>query len=89
MGIIFFGIILSGTGSRRINHFNLKNNIRVQTVGYGIMSRPQIQIVKDSFLFDKIKLEDPDEIQKNDSIWLEVRDAKNAQLIKETIQVLQ
>lgn len=84
MGIIFFGIILSGTGSGRMNHFDLGNNIRVQTVGYGIMSRPQIQIVKDAFLFDKIKLEDQDEIKKNDSTWLEIRDAKNAQLIKET-----
>mgnify|MGYP001021358664 CR=1 FL=1 len=84
MGILFFGIILSGTGSGRINHFNLENIIRVQTVGYGVIGRPQIQIVKDGFLFDKIMLEEPDEIQKNDSVWLQVRDAKNAQLVKET-----
>jgi len=84
MGILFFGIILSGTGSGRLNHFNLENNIRIQTVAYGVMSRPRVQIVKDGFLFDKIKLEDQDEIEKNDSTWLEVRDAINAQLVKET-----
>lgn len=84
VGILFFGMILSGTGSGRLNHFNLENNIRIQTVGYGIMGRPLIQIVKDGFLFDKIKLEDKDEIEKNDSTWLNVRDAINVQLIKET-----
>lgn len=84
MGILFFGIILSGTGSGRLNHFNLENNIRIQTVAYGVMGRPRVQIVKDGFLFDKIKLEDQDEIEKNDSTWLEVRDAINAQLVKET-----
>lgn len=84
IGILFFGIILSGTGSGRLNHFNLENNIRIQTAGYGIMGRPLIQIVKDGFLFDKIKLEDKDEIEKNDSTSLNVRDAINVQLIKET-----
>lgn len=84
IGILFFGMILSGTGSGRLNHFNLENNIRIQTVSYSIMGRPLIQIVKDGFLFDKIKLKDQDEIEKNDSTWLNVRDAINVQLIKET-----
>lgn len=98
MAIPFFGIILAGSGSGRYNHFNLENNIRIQTVGYGVMGRPRLQIVKDGFLFDKIKFEDGDEIGSNDVISIkplhakndedlpafEIRDAKNAKLIKET-----
>ena len=104
MALPFFGILLSGSGSGRLNHFNLENNIRVQTVSYGVMGRPRVQIVKDGLLFDKIKLEDGDEIFTNDTTWvevkdvnnpknitkspelktLEIRDAKNAKLIKET-----
>ncbi|MNK06444.1 hypothetical protein D3C87_243420 [compost metagenome] len=84
MALPFFGILLSGSGSGRLNHFSLDNNIRVQTVGYGVMGRPRIQLVRDGFLFDKILLEDADEIKKNDSTWLEVRNAKNAKLISES-----
>jgi len=84
MGIFFFGIMLSTTGSGRLNHFSLQNNIRVQTVGYGVLGRPRLQIVKDGVLFDKIKLETGDEIEKNDSTWFELRDAKNAKFISET-----
>ena len=98
MAIPFFGIILAGSGSGRYNHFSLENNVRVQTVGYGVMGRPRLQIVKDGFLFDKIKFEDGDEIGSNDVISIkplhakndedlpafEIRDAKNAELIKET-----
>lgn len=100
MAIPFFGILLSGSGSGRLNHFNLGNNIRIQTVGYGVMGRPSVQIVKDGLLFDKIKFEDGDEIGANDVISIKsldvkngeeqelpafaIRDAKNIQLIKET-----
>ena len=84
MALPFFGLILSGSGSGRINHFSLENNIRVQTVGYGVIGTPRVQIVKDGLLFDKIKFEHSDEIKKNDSTWLELRDATNAQLISET-----
>ncbi|SOD18362.1 hypothetical protein [Pedobacter xixiisoli] len=84
MAIPFFGILLSASGSGRLNHFNLENNIRVQTVGYGVMGRPRIQLVKSGLLFDRVLLEDGDEIKKNDSTWLEIRDAKNAKLINET-----
>ena len=84
MAIPFFGLLLAGSGSGRLNHFSLENNMRVQTVGYGIMGRPRLQIVKDGLLFDKIVLEDGDEIEKNDSTWLEIRRAKNAKLIGET-----
>lgn len=100
MAIPFFGLILAGSGSGRLNHFNLENNIRIQTVGYGVMGRPRVQIVKDGFLFDKIKFEDGDEIAANDVISIKpvdikngedqdlpafmTRDAKNVKLIKET-----
>lgn len=84
MAIPFFGLFLAGSGSGRLNHFSLENNMRVQTVGYGVMGRPRLQIVKDGLLFDKIVLEDGDEIEKNDSTWLEIRRAKNAKLIGET-----
>lgn len=84
MALPFFAIILSGSGSGRLNHFSLANNIRVQTVAYGVMGRPRLQLVKDGFLFDKILLEDGDEVKQNDSTWLDVRDAKNAVLIGET-----
>ncbi|RZK69063.1 MAG: hypothetical protein EOO85_23055 [Pedobacter sp.] len=84
MALPFFGILLSGSGSGRLNHFSLDNNIRVQTVGYGVMGRPRIQLVRDGFLFDKILLEDAEEIKKNDSTWLEVRNAKNAKLVSES-----
>lgn len=84
MAIPFFGILLSASGSGRLNHFSLENHIRVQTVGYGVMGRPRIQLVRDTFLFDKILLEDSDEIKKNDSTWLEVRNAKSAKLISQT-----
>lgn len=84
MALPFFAIILSGSGSGRLNHFGLDNDIRVQTVGYGVMGRPRLQIVKDGLLFDRILLEDADEIEKNDSTWLELRDAKGARLINET-----
>lgn len=84
MAMPFFALLLAGSGSGRLNHFSLEHNIRVQTVGYGVMGRPRLQIVKDGLLFDKIKLEDGDEIKKNDSTWLELRDAKNARLIGET-----
>ena len=77
MAIPFFGLILAGSGSGRLNHFNLENNIRIQTVSYGVMGRPRLQIVKDGLLFDKIKLEDGDEIFTNDTTWIEVRDANN------------
>lgn len=77
MAIPFFGLILAGSGSGRLNHFNLDNNIRVQTVSYGVMGRPRLQIVKDGLLFDKIKLEDGDEIFTNDTTWIEVKDANN------------
>ncbi|RZL51240.1 MAG: hypothetical protein EOP00_00035 [Pedobacter sp.] len=84
MGLPFFAIVLSTTGNGRLNHFNLNNNIRVQTVSYSIMGRPRLQIVKDDLLFDKIMLEDGDEIEKNDSTTLEIRNAKKANLISET-----
>ena len=84
MAIPFFALLLAGSGSGRLNHFSLENNIRVQTVGYGVMGRPRLQIVKDGLLFDKIMLEDVDEIEKNDSTWLELRNADNAKLIGET-----
>jgi len=77
MALPFFGILLSGSGSGRLNHFNLGNNIRVQTVSYGVMGRPRLQIVKDGLLFDKIKLEDGDEIFTNDTTWIEVRDVND------------
>lgn len=75
MALPFFGILLSGSGSGRLNHFSLDKNFRVQTVGYGVMGRPRLQLVKDGFLFDKILLEDGDEIETTDSILVEVRDA--------------
>ncbi|RYG13598.1 MAG: hypothetical protein EOO07_17520 [Chitinophagaceae bacterium] len=84
MAIPFFGLLLAGSGSGRLNHFNLENNIRIQTVAYGVMGRPRVQIVKDGLLFDKVKLEVGDEIKKNDSTWLQVRDAKKAKLVNET-----
>ena len=84
MMLPFFSILLSATGKGRMNHFSLGNNLRLEIISYSIIGRPRIQVVKDGFLFDKIKLEDQDEIQKNDSTLLEIRDAKNAQLIKET-----
>ncbi|MFN0254925.1 hypothetical protein [Pedobacter ureilyticus] len=79
MAIPFFGILLSGSGSGRLNHFNLENNIRIQTVGYGVMGRPRVQIVKDGLLFDKIKFEDGDEIGANDVISIKPEDAKNGE----------
>lgn len=100
MAIPFFGLILAGSGSGRLNHFNLENNIRIQTVGYGVMGRPRVQIVKDGLLFDKIKFEDGDEIGANDVISIKsveikndedqdlpafmIRDAKNIKLLNET-----
>jgi len=84
MAIPFFAIFLSASGERRINHFNLDNNIRIQIVNYGVLGRPLVQIVKDNLLFDQIKYEDQDEIQKNDSTWFELRDAKNVILTNET-----
>ncbi|WP_231426903.1 hypothetical protein [Pedobacter sp. Leaf250] len=81
MAIPFFGIFLSTTGRGRLNHFSLKDNFRVQSVGYGVMGKPRLQIVKDGLLFDKIMLEDVDEIKKNDTTSLELRSAKNARLI--------
>lgn len=100
MAIPFFGLILAGSGSGRLNHFNLENNIRIQTVSYGVMGRPRVQIVKDGLLFDKIKFEDGDEIAANDVISIKpvdtkndedqdlpafmIRDAKNVKLINET-----
>lgn len=84
MAIPFFGILLAGSGSGRLNHFTLEKNFRVQTVSYGVMGRPRIQIVKDGLLFDKVLLEDGDEIEKNDSTWLNVRHATNAGLISNT-----
>lgn len=84
MALPFFAIILSGSGSGRINHFSLENNIRVQTVGYGVLGKPRLQIVKDGLLFDKILLEDADEIEKNDSTWLKLRYTKNAKFISQT-----
>ena len=77
MALPFFGILLSGSGSGRLNHFNVGNNIRVQTVSYGVMGRPRLQIVKDGLLFDKIKLEDGDEIFTNDTTWIEVKDVND------------
>lgn len=77
MAIPFFGILLAGSGSGRLNHFSLENNIRVQTVNYGVMGRPRLQIVKDGLLFDKIKLEDGDEIFTNDTTWIEVKDVND------------
>jgi len=84
MAIPFFAIFLSASGKGRINNFNLDNNIRIQIVNYGILGRPRVQVVKDNFLFDQMKYEDQDEIQKNDSTWLELRDAKNVILTNET-----
>ena len=84
MAVPFFAIFLSASGEGRINHFNLDNNMRIQIVNYGILGRPRVQVVKDNFLFDQIKYEDQDEIQKNDSTWFELRDAKNVILINET-----
>jgi len=84
MAIPFFGIILSTTGRGRHNHFSLQDNFRMQTVGYGVMGRPLLQIVKDGLLFDKIMLEEADEIQKNDSISLELRNALHVKLINIT-----
>jgi len=79
MAILFFGLILAGSGSGRLNHFNLENNIRIQTVSYGVMGRPRVQVVKDGLLFDKIKLEDGDEIAANDVISIKPVDAKNGE----------
>jgi len=84
MAIPFFGIYFSATGLGRFNHFSLENNFRVQTVAYGVMGRPRIQLVKDGLLFDKVLLEDIDEIKKNDSTWLEIRKSKNAELMKQS-----
>lgn len=84
MGIFFFGILLSTTGSGRLNHFSLKNNIRVQTVGYGVMGRPRLQVIEDNLLFDKILLEKGDEVVINDSTTLNIRDAISANLIRKT-----
>ncbi|WAC42570.1 hypothetical protein [Pedobacter sp. SL55] len=84
MALPFFGIFLSGTGRGRLNHFSIENNIRVQTVAYGIMGRPRLQIVKDGLLFDKVLLEDVDEVNKNDSTWLEFRNAANAKFISQS-----
>lgn len=92
MAIPFFGIFLSGSGSGRINHFTLENNLRVQTVGYGVMGRPRIQLVKDGLLFDKILLEDGDEIETTDSTLVNVKDANASQFttksaVPKTLQI--
>jgi len=84
MAIPFFAIYLSATGKGRLNHFTMKNNFRVQTVGYGVMGRPRILLVKNGLLFDKVLLEEGDEIEKNDSTQLYVRNAKNAKFIKQS-----
>lgn len=77
MALPFFGMLLAGSGSGRLNHFSLENNIRVQTVSYGVMGRPRLQVVKDGLLFDKIKMEDGDEIFTNDTTWVEVKDVNH------------
>ncbi|RZJ74672.1 MAG: hypothetical protein EOO47_20795 [Flavobacterium sp.] len=79
MAMPFFAIYLSASGSGRLNHFNLENNIRIQTVGYGVMGRPRVQIVKDGLLFDKIKFEDGDEIGANDVSSIKPIDVKNSE----------
>lgn len=81
MALPFFAIYLSGSGRGRLNHFNLENNIRVQTVGYGVMGKPRLQIVKDGLLFDKILLEYADEIETTDSTLVEVKDTNEPQVI--------
>jgi hypothetical protein len=80
MAIPFFAIYLSGSGRGRLKHFCLENNIRVQTVGYGVMGKPRMQLVKDGWLFDKILLEDGDEIETTDSTSVEVKDANEPQV---------
>lgn len=87
MAIPFFGILLAGSGSGRLNHFNLANNIRVQTVSYGVMGRPRLQVVKDGLLFDKIKLEDGDEIFTNDTTWIEVKDVNNQKNMTKSLEL--
>ena len=92
MALPFFAIYLSGSGSGRLNHFNLENNIRVQTVAYGVMGRPRMQLVKDGWLFDKILLEDGDEIETTDSTLVEVKDANEPQVttkstVSKTLQI--
>ncbi|MCZ4244136.1 hypothetical protein [Pedobacter punctiformis] len=84
MGLPFFAILLSTTGSGRLKHFDLKNNYRLQVVNYGVLGRPRLQLVADGILFDKIKLETSDEIELNDSTWFDIRKAESAKLIKET-----
>lgn len=85
MGLIFFGILLSVTGKGRLAKFSLADKTRVQVVNYGLIGRAKIQIVKDGFLFDKIIYDAPlDEIQKKDSTWLDIQQAKNCQLINQS-----
>ena len=92
MAIPFFGMLLAGSGSGRINHFTLENDLRVQTVGYGVMGRPQLQLVKDGLLFDKILVEDGDEIETTDSTLVDVKDvnapkATTKSAVSKTLQI--
>ena len=84
MAMPFYAIVLSTTGSGRFNHFTLSNNIRIQTVGYGIMGAPRLQIVKDGMLLDQVLLETSDHLMLNDSVSLDTRDAINVKLINRT-----
>lgn len=85
-------MLLAGSGSGRLNHFTLENNLRVQTVGYGVMGRPRLQLVKDGLLFDKILVEDDDEVETTDSTLVDVKDVNTPQAttksaVSKTLQI--
>lgn len=72
---------LSGSGKGRLNHFNLDESLRLQTVAYSLMTIPRVQIVEDGVLFDRIIVEKFAKISKNDNIEAKISDAIDAKLV--------
>lgn len=84
MAIPFFAIVLSTTGGGLHFKKQITPKYRVQIVGYGVMGRPLMEIVKNKGLLEKRIAQTNSGVTVNDSTYIEIWEIKDAKYISET-----
>jgi hypothetical protein len=88
MGLPFAAIILSATGIGLQFKEQINDKYRFQITGYSIISKPDIEIIENKWIFEKDKLRTKDYPQINDSTTIGYYDFKKVKFISENDSII-
>jgi hypothetical protein len=88
MGIPFAAIILSTTGIGLQFKEQINDKYRFQITGYSIISKPDIEIIENKWIFEKDKVRTKDYPQINDSTSIGFYDFKKVKFISENDSII-